>query len=304
VKILLLEDSDVYCYLLCSLLTEWGYSVEAVRDAESALPIVSATEGPMVLLIDWELPGMSGLDFLCKVRELDLKHYAYAIVLTARSDKADLVRALDAGADDYLAKPFNDLELQARVRVAVRTLDIQEKLVLANQKLECLAAQDPLTDLLNRRALAIAFQRERVRARRKQSPITLVMCDIDHFKQVNDEHGHAIGDEVIKLVARALKDSSRGSDLVARMGGDEFLLVLSGSDVSGGVALVERVQQNLQGRKELGQVSISISFGIAGMDVEQSEQVAIEIADAALYGAKVEGRNRYHVAEAKSHEKP
>jgi two-component system, cell cycle response regulator len=191
-KILVTEDSAVYRHLLCTQATEWNYSVEAVSDAESALPIISAAAAPMVLLIDWELPGMSGLELLSAVRRLSLKHYVYAIVLTGRNDKADLVMALNAGADDYLVKPFHDEELRARLQVAMRTLALHQELVNANERLECLASEDPLTDLLNRRALMSAFHRERLRAQRKQSSITLVMCDIDHFK-TSDSMPVAIG---------------------------------------------------------------------------------------------------------------
>jgi len=295
-KILLTEESAVYRHLLCTQLTEWQYSVEAVADAESALPIISAAAAPMVLLIDWELSGMNGLDLISAMRRLCLKHYVYAIVLTARKDKADLVTALDAGADDYLVKPFHEGELRARLQVATRTLVLHEELVNANERLECLASEDALTDLLNRRALMTAFHRERLRTQRKRSLMTLVMCDIDHFKQVNDSYGHTVGDEVLKLVARVLKDSSRGSDLVARMGGDEFLLVLPDSDAVGGVTLVQRVRKRLKKRAELHGIPVSLSFGIAEMDLEQSEQAALEKVDAALYAAKREGRDRHFVA--------
>lgn len=296
-KILLTEDSAVYRQLLCPQLTEWQYSVEAVADAESALPIIFAAVAPMVMLVDWELPGMNGLDLISAMRRLCLKHYVYTIVLTARSDKADLVTALDAGADDYLVKPFHEEELRARLQVATRTLALHEELVNANERLECLAFKDALTDLLNRRAFMTGFQRERLRAQRKQSLMTLVMCDIDHFKQVNDSYGHAVGDEVLKLVARALQDSSRGSDLVGRIGGDEFLLVLPDSNVVGGVTLVQRVRQRLKERTELRGIPFSLSFGIALMDLEQSEQAVLEKVDAALYAAKHAGRDRHFVAQ-------
>jgi len=151
--------------------------------------------------------------------------------------------------------------------------------------------------LLNRRAVMTGFQRERLRALRKQSLMTLVMCDIDYFKQVNDRYGHTVGDEVLKLVARALQDSSRGSDLVGRIGGDEFLLVLPDSNVVGGVTLVQRVRQRLKERTELRDIPFSLSFGIALMDLEQSEQAVLEKVDAALYAAKHAGRDRHFVAQ-------
>jgi diguanylate cyclase (GGDEF)-like protein len=297
-KVLVTEDSAVYQHLLVTQLREWGLDVEAVSDSETALPAISSAEEPTLLLVDWELPGMSGIELLSAIRRLSLKHYVYAIVLTARSDKGDMVEALNAGADDCLVKPFHTEELQARVQVARRTLALHEELVIANERLENLASQDPLTGLLNRRALMNAFHRERLRALRNRSSITLVICDIDRFKQVNDSYGHGAGDDVIRLVARELQRSSRGSDVVARIGGDEFLVVLPESKSAGAVAFVKRVQKGIQDRNEMCDVPISVSFGIAEMDLAKPEETAIAMADAALYAAKHEGRDRYSVAQS------
>jgi two-component system cell cycle response regulator len=288
-KILVTEDSAVYRHLLCTRLAEWNFSVEAVADAESALAIVTNTTCPLLLLVDWELPGMSGLELVAKVRSLNLRHYVYAVIVTSRDDKADVALALNVGADDYISKPFHDQELRARVEVASRTLAIHEKLVLANEQLKTLASLDPLTELLNRRAFMNAFRRETLRARRTQSPLTLVMCDIDHFKDVNDRFGHTVGDDVLRLIARELRDASRGTDLVGRMGGDEFLVVLSGSNAGGGQILVTRVREHLQNRTELKEVPVSLSFGVVEMNLDDSERFAIEKVDAAMYAAK---RNR------------
>jgi diguanylate cyclase (GGDEF)-like protein len=285
-KILVTEDSAVYRHLLCTRLAEWNFSVEAVADAESALAIVSVTTTPLLLLVDWELPGMSGLELVAKVRSLDLPHYVYAVIVTSRDDKADVALALNAGADDYISKPFHDQELRARVEVASRTLAIHEKLVLANEQLKTLASRDPLTELLNRRAFMNEFRRETLRARRTKSPLTLVMCDIDHFKEVNDRFGHTTGDDVLRIISRELRDASRGTDLVGRMGGDEFLLVLSGSNAEGGQVLISRVREHLQKRAELKEVPIELSFGVIEMNLEDSERFAIEKVDAAMYSAK------------------
>ncbi|MGA3125478.1 MAG: diguanylate cyclase [Candidatus Korobacteraceae bacterium] len=297
-KVLVTEDSAVYRHLLVTQLGEWGLDVATAVDAESALPCISGAGESLLLLVDWELPGMSGVELISEVRQLKLKHYVYVIILTARSDKGDLVRALNAGADDYLVKPFHVEELQARIQVAQRTLVLHEALVAANKQLECLAYQDPLTELLNRRALMLAIHRERKRALRKKSSITLVMCDIDKFKQVNDGFGHGVGDDVLKLVAKELRRACRDSDVVARMGGDEFLLVLLEMESRDAVALVKRAQKGLQERSELLNIPISLSFGIAAMEIEQSEEVALAAADAALYAAKREGRDRCCIAQS------
>jgi len=299
-RILVVEDSAVYRHLLCDQLSE--FQVHAVSDAESALPIVCTGDEAIVLLIDWELPDMSGSELVARIRKSHLKHYVYAIVITAREDKADLVIALDAGADDYLVKPLHEQELRARIRVAFRTLSLHEELIEANARLELLASEDPLTALLNRRALMDAFHREILRARRQRSPLTIVMCDIDSFKQINDRLGHAIGDEVLCAVAHALKSSSRGSDIVARTGGDEFLLVLSDTDAHGGAVVTERVQLFLREKKGLhpSPVPVSLSYGIAEVETDETEEAAASRADAALYAAKQAGRDQYRVAQGTS----
>ncbi|HUO60598.1 MAG TPA: diguanylate cyclase [Candidatus Acidoferrales bacterium] len=296
-KILAIEDSPIYRKLLTIQLGE--FEIETVSDAESALPIILQEDVPLVLLIDWELPGISGLDLLTKVRSHERKHYVYAIVLSARSEKTDIVMALSAGADDYLPKPFHEQELEARIRVALRTLGLHEDLVRANQQLETLASQDPLTGLFNRRALVTAFQREVQRARRVHSAITVVTCDLDNFKRINDGYGHGVGDQVLRAVSRALKTTSRGSDIVARTGGDEFVIVLADSTAKGAIVFVERAQNYLRDDKELRALSVQItlSFGIAEMDPYVSEEEALASADAALYAAKREGRNQYHLAD-------
>ena len=295
-KVLVVEDSVIYRHLLCEQLRE--FEVVTVPDAESALPIIAANDEPFVLLMDWELPGMSGLDLIQQVRNLPRKHYIYAVMLTGRSDKSDLVSALAAGLDDYVVKPFHAQEFQARIQVAVRTLLLHEELVNANDRLELLASHDPLTGLANRRALNDLFARELQLARRTSFPITIVMCDVDEFKQVNDKLGHAEGDQVLRLVARWLKSASRGSDIVARTGGDEFVVVLSNTQAAGAAIFVERVQRCMRADERLLalQVPVTLSFGIAEMDLTLGEAAAISRADSALYAAKQGGRNRYQIA--------
>lgn len=296
-KILVLEDSTVYSHLLQNQFSD--SQIEAVPDAKSALAFICEWYGPMVFVIDWEMPGMDGLDLLFQLRKFSRKHYVYAVMLTGQRDKSDLLATLRAGADDYLIKPFDEQDLQARIEVAASTLCLHEKLVKADDRLELLAFQDSLTALYNRRALLNLFHKEYLKARRKPFPMSVVMCNIDHFKQVNDRLGRAVGDEVLRAVARALKSSSRGSDIVARTGGDEFVLVLPDTHAVGGMIFAERVQKYLREEKGLRTlpVPVTLSFGIAEVDLNVSEEVALTQADAALNAARQAGRNRYQVAQ-------
>jgi diguanylate cyclase (GGDEF)-like protein len=296
-KVLVVEDSAVYRHLLTTQLSE--FETEVVETAESALSVLRDWSESIVLVIDWLLPGMSGLELIGQLRKLERKHYIYVLVLTGRTDPSDVATALDAGADDYLGKPFDQAELKARIRAAARSLKLHDDLLAANDRLEALATQDPLTALFNRRGLLHLHHHELLKARRNHSPITVVTCDIDNFKQINDTYGHPMGDEALQTIAHALKSSSRGSDIVARSGGDEFVIVLPGTGLQGGVIFVERVQQFLlrdENRKSLS-TPITMSFGIADMDISGSEEDAIAKADSALCAAKRKGRNCYCVAE-------
>ncbi len=296
-KVLVVEDSAVYRHLLRTQLSE--FETDVVETGESALSILRDWSESIVLVIDWLLPGMSGLELIEQLRKFERKHYVYVLVLTARTDPSDVVTALDAGADDYLAKPFDRSELQARIRAAARSVKLHDELVAANDRLEALATQDPLTALFNRRGLLQLHHQELLKARRNQSPITVVVCDIDKFKQINDTYGHPTGDEVLRTIAAALKSSSRGSDIVARSGGDEFVIVLPGTGVSGGVIFVERVQHFLRKEKNRNSVPtpVTMSFGIAEMDISGAEDEGIAKADSALCAAKSKGRDCYCVAE-------
>jgi diguanylate cyclase (GGDEF)-like protein len=296
-KILVLEDSTVYSHLLQSHFID--SQVEAVRDTNSALAVMCDWCGPLILVIDWEMPGMDGVDFLVQLRKLSRKHYVYAVLLAGERDKPYITKALSTGADDYLVKPFDEQDLQARFQVAMNTLHLHAQLVKADDRLELLASQDSLTALYNRRALMSLFHKEFLKARRRPFPLSIVMCNIDHFKMVNERLGRAVGDEVLRAVARALKSSSRGSDIVARTGGDEFALVLPDTHAAGGVIFAERVQKYLREEKGLRslQVPITLSFGIAEVDLNISDEVAISRADFALNAARVEGGDRYQIAQ-------
>jgi diguanylate cyclase (GGDEF)-like protein len=295
-KILVLEDSTVYSHLLQSKFID--SQVEAVRDTNSALAVMCDSCAQMILFIDWEMPGMDGMDLLMQLRKLSRKHYVYAVLLAGERDKPYITKALSAGADDYMVKPFDEEDLQARFQIAKSALHLHAQIVKADDRLELLASQDSLTALYNRRALMSLFHKEFLKARRRPFPLSIVMCNIDHFKMVNERLGRAVGDEVLRAVARALKSSSRGSDIVARTGGDEFALVLPDTHAVGGVIFAERVQKYLREEKGLRSlaVPITLSFGIAEVDLNISDEVAISRADSALNVARGEGGNRYQIA--------
>jgi|SRR6202050_998773 len=300
-RVLIAEDDPVSCHLLKSFLVKWDYDVAVVTDGIAALKILEAEDTPRLAVLDWMMPGMEGVQICQRVREQRNRPYVYVLLLTARSEKRDLLRGLELGADDYLTKPFDSEELRARLLVGERILSLQDDLIAAREELRFRATHDVLTGIFNRGTVMEALQTELSRQVRDQRPCGVILVDIDHFKQVNDTHGHLIGDEVLQVVARRLKQCVRPYDTVGRYGGEEFLIIASAADERGTLALAERIRTALESTPVLtqaGEVHITASLGAAiSNDTRGTDpQVLLRLADQALYRAKEQGRNRSELA--------
>ena len=297
-KILIADDDKLSRRILQTTLEKSGYEVVAAEDGVTAGRILSEPEGPRLALLDWMMPGMDGPSVVRNVRLRTGAPYVHMILLTSRQSKEDIIAGLEAGADDYLTKPFDPQELRARLRTGERILRLEDNLVKAREEMRFKATHDPLTCLWNRGMILDILQREVTRARRdgKKGDVTIALCDVDHFKKVNDNNGHAVGDEVLREVACRLSDSVRSYDAVSRYGGEEFLIVLSGCPVAMASGRVESIRRSIHDRPVQtisGAVAVTISLGVAGSyDWENlnAEQLIHE-ADIALYRAKQSGRN-------------
>ncbi|GAC1631563.1 MAG: diguanylate cyclase [Candidatus Acidiferrum sp.] len=308
-KMLIADDDPLSRRMLKSTLERAGYDVVAVEDGTAAAEALCEPEGPRLALLDWMMPGMDGPGVVRMVRVRRGQQYVHMILLTSRQAKEDVIAGLDAGADDYLTKPFNPQELKARLRTGERILQLEDTLVEAREEMRYRATHDVLTGLWNRGVILELLQRELQRGRRDQehSGVTILLGDIDHFKNVNDTFGHAAGDAALRAVAKSLTDSVRNYDAVSRYGGEEFLLVLPGCDAAVGGERAEFVRHLIEISPVAtgeARIPLTISIGIAhssewpGLDAE----LFIKKADEALYRAKTEGRNRVVIAKAEGFE--
>ena len=298
--VLLAEDDPVTRMLLTRQLKKAGFEVEAVSDGASALQRFRQKYYPF-LLTDWEMPEMDGIALCKAVREMLFEGYVYTVLLTARDSKEHIIAGLEAGADDYLTKPIHEAELVARLNTGRRILRLEQSLRAASQENRWLSITDALTGAYNRRHLMEQLPREVERCRRYRHPLAVVLCDIDHFKRVNDSFGHGVGDAVLQLFVERIRFLTRGtSDWVARYGGEEFVIVLPETPLQGGLTAAEKIRAAFAAAPLStpgGDLSITASFGVAAIDCEDSSleispDRLMRCADECLYDAKQKGRNR------------
>lgn len=299
-KILIADDSIVSRHLLEATLRKWGYEVMVACDGAEALQILEREDAPALIILDWMMPGVTGLEVCQKIRQRGSEPYTYILLLTSKSQKEDLIEGMDAGADDYITKPFDQNELQVRLRAGTRLVDLQAQLLSAREALREQATRDSLTHLWNRNSILEALTRELSRAHRETSPLGVVIVDLDHFKYVNDNHGHPAGDAVLREAARRMQNSVRQYDSLGRYGGEEFLILLPGCGEAESFSQAERLRRHLtQSDIRVNDISLHItaSFGVtAAIPGEPwTAEGLIRKADEALYVAKKSGRNRVEI---------
>jgi two-component system, cell cycle response regulator len=295
-RILVAEDDAVSRRLLETRLSRWGYQVTDASNGEEAWSCLQQEDAPHLLILDWMMPGMDGIEVCRKVRARGTEPYTYIILLTAKDSKDDLICGLEAGADDYLTKPFNTHELEVRLRAGRRIVDLQAELISAREELRIQATHDSLTGLLNRAAIRDILSRQYTRARREGTPLSISIADLDHFKRINDTLGHATGDIVLREASQRLSSAVRQYDYIGRYGGEEFLVVLPGCDEEMAERQADRLRRSLSEKSFLlpeGCVEITASLGVASVDPSSESDVEILLlaADKALYRAKGAGRN-------------
>jgi two-component system, cell cycle response regulator len=293
--VLIAEDDPIFRRILQSWLQKWDYQVTAVENGLDAWSALQKEDSPPMAILDWMMPGLDGVEVCRRIRSRQRGAYKYVLLLSAKESKHDVVTGLEAGADDYLTKPFDVDELRARVRAGKRILELQGELVKAHTELQFEAAHDHLTGLWNRGAIMDLLHRETQRIVRIGEPLGVMMADIDHFKRINDSYGHQIGDAVLKEVAHRLIESVRNYDYVGRYGGEEFLIILTACLPADLVATSERMRACISEKPvntEAGSIPVTISIGLATSPVVATGEELVRAADGALYVAKAKGRNR------------
>jgi diguanylate cyclase (GGDEF)-like protein len=296
-QILVADDSAVFRDMLQKMLSAWDYDVTVVSDGREAWEQLQHPGGPRLALLDWMMPGIEGAEICRKVRDSVHDRYVYIILISVRADLKDLVEGMESGADDYVVKPFQMEELRARLRAGQRVLALQDQLVEAREALREQATRDALTGLWNRRAIHEILQNEIARSGRSGQPLMVLMADLDGFKPVNDRFGHLVGDAVLRQAAGRMRASVRRYDAVGRYGGEEFLIVLPGCEVSGGLVLAERIREAIGAEVfRVGEIDIRITCSLGGACylahfIRPADNL-VRDADAALYRAKHKGGNR------------
>ncbi len=297
-KVLIIDDSKLIRALLKDIL-EKGLKcqVEEASSGCDAIRKASETNYDLVLL-DMFLPDTLGVNIMGQMINLE-KDWFPIIIITSATDKKYLKEALEKGAIDYIRKPFDEVELTARVKAALRTKKLYDKLKEMNQKLLEMSITDELTKLYNRRHAMTALEIEFKKCKRYRTPMSLIISDLDHFKSINDTYGHLAGDEVLRETASLIRENIREVDIAGRYGGEEFMIILPNTNLDGAVTAAERLRNKISETKILipesdRNISITMSFGVCSYPEEtiEDKEDMIKIADEALYVSKQRGRNK------------
>lgn len=299
--VLIVEDNLLMRKILEGCLQELGHRVVAAENGRQALELMSTAYYPVVIT-DWVMPEMDGRELCSHIRSTDYPGYVYIILLTSQDAKEDLVKGLDAGADEYLIKPVSPAELAVRLKTAARILELESSLKKSYEEIKILSTKDPLTRTFNRGYLDERLPKEVKRAYRFERSLSVIMLDLDNFKNINDTFGHKAGDKVLRSCSDCIGNSIRGEiDWLARYGGEEFLLALPETNLAGAMIAAERLREKIA---ELlivvdgSEIRVTASFGVSSFTpTDQKEnmrmvQELVEAADYCLYQAKKEGRNR------------
>ena len=297
-NVLLVDDSFIYQRVIKKHLHDWGFDVTLARDGEEAWELLQRPDSPRLVVMDWVMPKLDGVELVRRLRALPPTFpYPYTLLLTGKNSQSDLLNAMEAGVDYYLTKPFDDLELKARLLAGQRVIDLQNQLLDAHKILEHTASHDHLTGLMNRREIMKSLERELSRSEREHSPLAVAMIDVDHFKAVNDESGHLFGDEVLQEVAHRFQSQLRPYDSIGRYGGEEFLLILPGCDLRCALTRADQIRSivgciAVSAHGKCAPITVSIGVAVADGQADFDIQTLLGQADSGLYEAKKQGRNR------------
>jgi two-component system, cell cycle response regulator len=307
-RALVADDDRITTAILVRALNSWGIETTVAHDGDEAWASLNAGPAPQILIADWMMPGLDGIELCRRIREHATLATTYVMLLTAKSARVDLVAGLDAGADDYMTKPIDTEELRARVQVGVRVATLQRRLAeqvaelqAARDHLARIASTDVLTELYSRRGWFEIAATEFSRSRRYNRAVSLLIVDLDFFKRVNDTYGHDAGDRVLQTFAALLRLECRQSDVVGRIGGEEFAVLLPETSLRSAQRLAGRIAaacRSLKVATAVGEVTCTCSIGISDLRPDDfTIDDVIRRADVALYEAKRSGRNCWKAAE-------
>lgn len=301
-KILIAEDNPSSNLLLKNLLFSWKFDIVTAFNGTEAWKILQEEDVPQIAILDWMMPGMDGLEVCGRIREWEKgrDQYTYIIMLTGRSDKKDIVTAIDAGADDYIVKPFDKKELRARLQTGQRIIELQMALRVANKKLLIMSRLDPLTGALNRSAILDDLDLAVYRSTREKKSLSISLVDIDNLKEMNERYGRSSGDQILQAIVRRINACIRRTDCLGRFGGDEFLVIMLGVDFDTAMTICHRIQNAFTEKKIVlndHSFPVTVSQSLAVWDGKASIEKFIASAEHALLVTKIYGRNRVEKVE-------